>query len=259
MGATKGQRHIHHTPTPTLSVPLTFRLVVSGCIRNTTVRQSCPQEFLPEAIHGGLVPPSLSGCSLYSTLLFTQLVLESWVGQWMHGQQVNRRTHPSFLSEGLEGVLQTTVFYAFVQRCLWRVLSAYCVPSGGWVHGDVKLSTVAMQRYMLNWHNLNLKMGNSSSLQLDDATPLRSSASPQLIAGDKHGGCMFSDPRSPSTEIRRTPLALRGQLPDPRSPSNNLPRTPISATDCENQQEKMFGKKKLFKGDMTPLVSSNVG
>lgn len=102
-------------------------------------------------------------------------------------------------------------------------------------------------------------MGNSSSQSGDDVTPLRSSSSPQPPAGDKHSGYMFDDPRSPSTEIRRTPLAHRGQLPDPRSPSNNLPRTPIAATDYENQQEKTFGKKQLFKGDMTPLVRSNVG
>lgn len=103
-------------------------------------------------------------------------------------------------------------------------------------------------------------MGNTSSSEsCEDVTPLRSNVSPQVVRGDEHDGCMFRDPRSPSIEIKRTPLAQRGQLPDPRSPSNNLTRTPIPTTDCENQHAKKIGKKKLFKGDMTPLVNGNTG
>lgn len=45
---------------------------------------------------------------------------------------------------------------------------------------------------------------------------------------------------------------------DPRSPTKGLSRTPLQMPASENLQEKVFGKKKLFKSEKVPLMDSNV-
>ena len=157
-GCEKGQRY---TSSLTVSGPLTLRLVVSTCIRNTTVRQSSLEEFLPQAIHGGLVCLSLSGCSLHSALL-TQLVLRE-LGRAMHGQQVARQRTRLFSLKALKAScrLQFSMSLCSGTRGVsWPpiVLSppeSVLVGSGSIARASEHSKIVAMQRYMLNWQNLN--------------------------------------------------------------------------------------------------------
>ena len=107
-------------------------------------------------------------------------------------------------------------------------------------------------------------MGNSASSEVE-ATPLHPSEPTQLITTGRIDGGMkrgYKDPRSPSAEIKRTPLRQQQSHLDPRSPSNDLQRTPLCVTDCNNymphDMNVAAGKKKLFKGDQPVVLDRNL-
>ena len=107
-------------------------------------------------------------------------------------------------------------------------------------------------------------MGNSTSSEIE-TTPLHPSESPQFLATGRIDGnekTGYKDPRSPSAEIKRTPLRQQQSSFDPRSPSRDLQRTPLCITDYNSyvsyDTSVAAGKKKLFNGEKPVLLDQNM-
>ena len=55
------------------------------------------------------------------------------------------------------------------------------------------------------------------------------------------------DPRSPSQDVKRTPIKLEASSDDPRSPTQNVPRTPIQLYTSETGSGNINGNTNVIR------------
>lgn len=126
------------------STALTLWLVVTASVRNATIRESGPQEFLSQLIYGGLVSLQLPRGRVCPTAL-TYLILLGFTLIYCTNNLLES-SYPPLISKDLECILQTAPPSLFQLE----------IDSHGLFvsHGA---RGVAMRRNMLSQHNLKLR------------------------------------------------------------------------------------------------------